>query len=164
VVQRSVEGSEVRRAVCTGVRHDSRETDVQRIAKIRETLEDQIVATGRFDDVARLHVQRDVDEVAERQYLYADALLYVVVHREPGPIFTPVQFHHLLRLFDNGHERFDLRSHFPILRLPGALVTAGLSRWNMLVPVPNQFFLSMRQLFRDLLRCKYELFLDVKPW
>jgi len=83
---------------------------------------------------------------------------------EPGQIFTPVQIHHLLRLFNYGHERFDFQYHFPVLRLLVASVTAGLFRWRMLVPVPNPFFLSMGKFLRDVYRYKHKLFLDVKPW
>lgn len=84
--------------------------------------------------------------------------------REPGQLFTPIQLHHLLRIFNYGHERFDFQYHFPLLRLLAALVTAGLFRWRMLVPVPNLFFLSMAKLMRDAHRFGYRLFFDVKLW
>jgi len=83
---------------------------------------------------------------------------------QPGQIFTPVQIHHLLRLFNYGHERFDFQYHFPLLRLLAAFVTAGMFRWRMLVPIPNPFFLSIVKFMRDVYRAKYKLFLDVKPW
>ncbi len=84
--------------------------------------------------------------------------------REPGQLFTPIQLNHLLRIFNYGHERFDYQYHFPLLRLLAALVTAGLFRWRMLVPVPNLFFLSMAKLMRDAYRFQYRLFFDVKLW
>lgn len=83
---------------------------------------------------------------------------------EPGQLFTPIQIHHLLRIFNYGHDRFDFQYHFPLLRLLAAFVTAGLFRWKMLVPVPNLFFLSIVKLIRDAYRYNYKLFLDVKVW
>lgn len=83
---------------------------------------------------------------------------------EPGQLFTPVQLNHLLRNFNYGHERFDFQYHIPILRLLATFVTAGLFRWKMLVPIPNLFFLSIGKFGRDLYRCKYKLFVDVKLW
>jgi hypothetical protein len=82
----------------------------------------------------------------------------------PGQIFTPVQIHHLLRLFNYGHDRFDFQYHVPLLRLFTAAVTAGLFRWTMLVPIPNPFFLSLGKFLRDVQRYNRKLFLDVKPW
>ena len=82
----------------------------------------------------------------------------------PGQLFTPVQIHHLLRLFNYGHERFDFQYHVPLLRLLAAASTAGLFRWKMLVPIPNPFFFSMGKFVSDLYRHKHKLFLDVKPW
>jgi len=71
----------------------------------------------------------------------------------------------LLRIFNYGHERFDFQYHFPILRLLAALMTAGLFRFWVLVPVPNLFILSIvKFLFRNIYRTGYKLFLDVKLW
>jgi hypothetical protein len=83
---------------------------------------------------------------------------------EPGQLFTPVQLNHLLRNFNYGHERFDFQYHIPLLRLLSALITAGLFKWKMLVPIPNLFFLSSIKFVRDLRRLKYKLFVDIKLW
>ncbi len=84
---------------------------------------------------------------------------------EKGQIFTPVMINHLLRIFNYGHERFDFQYHFPLLEILLAAFTTGIIRLYMVViPVPNPFFLSMVNFFRDLYKNGYKLFLEVKPW
>jgi hypothetical protein len=82
----------------------------------------------------------------------------------PGQIFTPIQLNHLLRCFNYGHERFDYQYHIPLLKLLLTLVTAGLFRWKMLLPIPNMFFLSSAKFLLDLKRHRFKLFVDVKLW
>ena len=83
---------------------------------------------------------------------------------EPGQIFTPIQIYHLLKIFNYGHERFDYQYHLPLLRIMVALITAGLFRWKMIIPVPSLFFPSIAKLIRDAVRYNYRIFLDVKLW
>jgi len=81
-----------------------------------------------------------------------------------GQIFTPVEIHHLLRIFNYGHERFDFQYHVPLLKILLASVSTGIIRLKMFVPVPNMFFLSIIKLLRDVHKFKYKLFLDIKAW
>ncbi|MFO7559317.1 MAG: organomercurial lyase [Desulfobacterales bacterium] len=81
-----------------------------------------------------------------------------------GQSFTPDAINRLLRMFNYGHERFDYQYHIPLLRLLLGAIGTGMITLNLLIPLPNPFFLSIIKLARNARKAGYKFFLDIKLW
>lgn len=81
-----------------------------------------------------------------------------------GQSFTPDALNRLLRMFNYGHERFDYQYHIPLLRLLLGAIGTGMITLNLLIPLPNPFFLSIIKLARNARKAGYKFFLDIKLW